>query len=291
MLSTDAAPLALALVVVAGLLRLRDASQGALHLAVTRSRAPSNSVLLAAVAVGLVVLAWVKTPYAPMALLIGVVPPALFATRRAWWAYVGGVVGTVVVSVGLWTVLVTSRVRFLNEVIGFDSDRQREWILDHPLSFLAAIGRGFAGEKMRSWTLPGTVWTFVGEGRVESVPGLVLIVAAILLVVAAIADVGGLRSRAARRGWLPVLGLSVAAAVLTVIVMYVGEAVSFTHVAPRAITWMEGRFLLPLLPVAALPIAAATVRRPGVAALDLGLRLVSAALVVAYAVAAIQFYL
>ena len=113
-----------------------------------------------------------------------------------------------------------------------------------------------------------------------------------MLVVGLCADVGARRRGAhdANRAWrvVALVGVVIAA---TVLIMYAGELIAVTNVAPRTIWWMEGRFFLPLVALLALPVAAFTLASRRMAALMPVVLLLSGGLLASYSVVATRYFL
>ena len=155
-----------------------------------------------------------------------------------------------------------------------------------------AVGHSVTHPLFRTWTLPGTLWVLPAEAGYRSVPGLAVLVGVVALVVALVVDARRSRTRARQVGAWLATGLVLFVIVVTILVMYVGEALAVTIVAPRWIWWMEGRFFIPLLALLAVPLAAfTTAHRVGSAGRLLVVGCLSGGLLAAYLAVATALFL
>ncbi len=217
---------------------------------------------LAALATLVTVLALSKNLYSPFILLLLLVPAATFTTKRARWTYVGGVGGFAALLGGIWAAY-ASKIRYQIQAFGIDSQAAIDHIVHHPVSFIQASWSGLLHPMMRHDTIPGIVQT-LGAGRHSKVPPVfgdvaplpIAIFACALIVTAMLADPGIThRSRRARR--TTTLVAWIIACSCTALI-FLGIAVTANPPGAPTILWVQGRYFLPLLPLAAF----SHIRRP-----------------------------
>ena len=204
----------------------------------------------------LVVLALSKNLYSPYVLLLFLVPAAAFPDVRSRRWYVATVGAVVVLCVGLWSAYV-STIHYRLPDVGVDSQASTRFIAHHPLSFAHAMWNGLGNPFVRNTTLPGFVEVLAGlrHPRVMSIAGdLVPLplfgLALVVLVLAVLADPGPVRARD-RRARLQV-GLVVAAIIAaSTLLIVVGIALTANPPGSHTIIWVQGRYFLPLVPLAA----------------------------------------
>jgi uncharacterized membrane protein len=265
-LSADSVPLALGLLTTALLLRLRaklaeDDASG-------RTRR-----LLWGLAVCIVLLSLAKNLYFAVALVALLVPADRFATRRGRRIFLAGVFGPVVIGVGLWSALVVNRVKFeFEDWFLTNSVVQKAWIRDHPLGFAyLAVRSVFGTTRVVSHTVPGMVAQFSEVfGPTVAPIGMTLLALGLGLVALATDGVGSRRSGGAstsrvdgdggddRYDHITRLVIPVVVLVVVMALVLYGEALALTpnlRIGPN-ITYIEGRYFLPILPLLLLPLAA-----------------------------------
>jgi hypothetical protein len=220
-------------------------------------------------------LATSKNLYAPVALTAFLVPSTCFRTIGRRLAYGAGVVGTVALAAGLWSVRVVNRVHFILFWNGADSTRQKAWIRSHPTGYLHILVHSFLGTWLLvNHTIPGMVapawWLLrsrtpgVGESTGSLVVTVAMIVGAFLLACRPRSANGdeshsGAGTRRGSRGeevltWAVVGVIIVAVFALVVYGESVASAADLrTH---PVINYIEGRYFLPIVPLLLLPLAA-----------------------------------
>lgn len=232
----DATGIAAAILAVALVLRARDR--------------PSRAVLVGLGAT-LVVLALSKNLYSPFLLLLLLVPAAAFAGRRARLGYLAATAGAGVVAVAAWSSY-AARNHYVLPPFGVDSEEAQSFIVHHPLSFLASVWRGLWDPFVRDVTIPGFVEVLGGlrGPRVDHLYGdlaplAIVAVAALVLALAVLADPGPAvpRHSGARRRIAAVCAAIVAA---TVLLVYVGIALTANPPGVDTLVWIQGRYFIPL---------------------------------------------
>ncbi|HEY7939106.1 MAG TPA: DUF2142 domain-containing protein, partial [Acidimicrobiales bacterium] len=264
-LSADPLAISLGLLATALLLRLRVPRH---------DEVPDRTGrLLVALAACLFLLAASKNLYAPVVLTAFLVPADRVRTLGRRLAYGAGVVGSVALASGLWSVLVVDKVRFILFWNGADSIRQKAWIRAHPVGYLRIVGHSLFGTWLLvNHTIPGMAapawWHLqsrapgVGESTVSLVVTVALIVGAFLLACrprSGTADEGGAGARlASRREELLIWAVLGVILVLVFALVVYGESVASAadlRTNP-VINYIEGRYFLPILPLLLLPLAA-----------------------------------
>jgi uncharacterized membrane protein len=240
-LHPDALGIAIAILAVALVLRLREQ--------------PSR-VLLTALAVDLVVVAVCKNLYSPLVLLLLLVPAAAFASKRQRWAYVAGTAAVGLLTTVLWLSQV-SKIHYRLDMLNIDSKASTTWITHHPFGFLHQVWNGLWDPFIRHVTLPGLVEVLGGlrpsrttQLAGDLVPLPVALLAIAVLVVAVHADPGPAGVRRSRDR-LPVLAVTLTCAVGCVLLIFFGLALTANAAGASTITSVQGRYLLPVIPLAA----------------------------------------
>jgi hypothetical protein len=266
-LSADPMAISFALLVVATVLRLRQ------PLDTDADAHTHTGRLLATLAVSLVLLGLSKDLYWPFALVLLLVPAERFRTAAKRVAYIAATVGCLALAVGYWTTQVVSRIRFIIFWNGVDSFKQRDWIRAHPGGYLKIVGNSLLGTPLLlNHTIPGTVapswWLLrprqhsVGES-IGSLTITVIVFALALLAGLASDAMRGARTSAAdarserRQSWVAWGAVAIIGLVVSALIVY-GESLVSTDdlwLNPK-ITYIEGRFFLPILPLVLLPLAA-----------------------------------
>jgi uncharacterized membrane protein len=264
--SSDGMPIALSLLAVALVLRLR-ADPGA------------PGWWTAALGATVVVLAVSKNTYGPMALLVFLVPAGRFGApgaRRWLKRLVAPVLAALLVG---WWASRTDRVRHVMAPTGsftnVDLRAQVHWVAHHPLGFLAAVTRG---------TFSWQAWDSVASGAVHHyqaadhrallgglpVPtGQILVAWAVALVVGSLVSGGsdhevdvvgsggagpgaGIRAGTRRGVELAVLGV---VALATTLLVEVGVYASVNQIGASSVQMVQGRYFIELFPLMALAVA------------------------------------
>jgi uncharacterized membrane protein len=258
-LSADPVPISLGLLAVALVLRLR----------VPRSDEGDpdpTGWLLASFAGCLVLLALSKNLYAVAGLLALLVPRERFSSPRRRWEYVVGVLAAITAEFLAWTLLVLNRVRVVVPFLLDDSFVQREWVRSHPVDFARiAVHSAFGTMLIPTHTWPTTIAnTRPALGRTAVAPPAVSLIALGLAVLALAMSrtrpgtSAGRRRTTFDRAAVYVVPLVILLTVLA-LVLY-GEALTFTPPLASGvrITFVEGRFFLPVLGVFLLPFSRST---------------------------------
>jgi uncharacterized membrane protein len=221
-----------------------------------RARERPNRGVLVALAASLVVVALSKNLYSPLVLLVLLVPAGAFADRWARRRYVA-VTGLVAgLAVALWSSYV-ARTRYVLPGFGVDSEKAQTFVVHHPLSFLAATWRGLWDPFVRDATLPGFVEVLAGMrgNRVGHVYGdlpplAIFGVAAIVLALAVLADPGRAPRGDPRSRRLIAL-VTGAIVVASVLLVYLGMALTANPPGADRLIWAQGRYFIPLVPLLA----------------------------------------
>jgi Predicted membrane protein (DUF2142) len=162
-----------------------------------------------------------------------------------------------VVAVAAWSSYVARNHYVLGGGFGIDSEKAKTYVAHHPLSFLAATWRGLWDPFVRDVTLPGFVEVLGGlrGARVGHVYGdlpplAIFGVAVVVLVLAVLADPGRAprANPRSRRLIALVTGAIVAG---TVLLVYLGMALTANPPGARTLVWAQGRYFLPLVPLLA----------------------------------------
>jgi hypothetical protein len=248
--TADTMTLALALLLVAGVIRCRQDPKAARW----------AFALATGAAIGL---ALTKPTYGVLALALLAVPNSILASRAASMAVKVGVVAAAGLAALWWTHLVGYvALAAYSYPGGVDPTAQIHYILAHPLSYAKLVVMTLAGATTADGTWPGFVswvgfYRSLAAGSPEP-PILVVIFAFVVLVMAyrgAIARPSEARWRPAAALALPV-ALIMVNAVLIVTVLYVTDAT----VGATEYFRLHGRYFLPL---AAMPAIAVPTRPPG----------------------------
>ena len=221
-----------------------------------RARERPSRGVLAGLAASLVVVALCKNLYSPIVLLVLLVPAAAFAdrwARRGYVAVTGLAAGLAVVA---WSSHV-SRTRYVVAGFGVDSEKAQTYVAHHPLSFLASTWRGLWDPFVREITLPGFVEVLGGMrgSRVAytygDLPPLAIFgVAAAVVALAVFADPGRAPRSDPRSRRLIAL-VTGAIVVATVLLVYLGMALTANPPGADTLIWAQGRYFLPLVPLLA----------------------------------------
>jgi len=275
--SSDGMPIALSILAVALVLRLR-------------ADPDAPGWWTAGLGVTLVVLAVSKNTYGPLVLLVFLVPAERFGApgARRWLERLAAPVLAVLL-VGWWASLtdhvrhVTRRARFAH----IDLRDQMVWVVHHPFGFLAAAARGtFSGKALGGMAL-GAVHHYAPSphhslfGALPALTGQVLVALALALAVAVVvgsylgggpgpeADVvasGGTgpdpRIRAVRRRGVELAVLGVIA-LATTLMVEAGVYASVDPVGASSVQLVQGRYFIELFPLVALAVAVLSGERPG----------------------------
>jgi hypothetical protein len=216
---------------------------------------PSRGVLVA-LAVSLVVVALAKNLYSPLVLLVLLVPAGAFADRWARRRYVAVTGLAAGLAVAAWSSYV-ARTRYVLPGFGIDSEKAQTFVVHHPLSFLASMWRGLWDPFVRETTLPGFVEVLggmrgdhVGHVYGDLPPLAIFWVAVAVLALAVFADPGRTprSDPRARRLIALVIGVIVVA---TVLLIYLGMALTANAPGTRALVWAQGRYFIPIVPLLA----------------------------------------
>lgn len=255
-MSADPMAISLGLFAVALVLRLRIARGG------ERVSDPTRW-LLPVFAVCLLLLAMSKNLYGVMGLLVLLVPGERFSSPRRHREYVAGVLVSITAATLAWGVLVLNRVRVVVPFLFDDSFAQRAWIRAHPGDFARLATRSVFGTTL----LPTHTWpTLVAStyparaAHTFAAPPLVSLIALGLAVLGLAVsrtpiDPGSGRASTLDRFAVYAIPILILGTVLALVVY--GEALTFTHpLAPDVnVTYVEGRFFVPVLGVLLLPLA------------------------------------
>ena len=214
----------------------------------------------------LVLLALSKNLYAVAGLLALLVPRERFSSPRRRWEYVVGVLAAITGEFLAWTLLVLNRVRVVVPFLLDDSFVQREWVRSHPVDFARiAVHSAFGTMLIPTHTWPTTIAnTRPALGRTAVAPPAVSLIALGLAVLALAMSrtrpgtSAGRRRTTFDRAAVYVVPLVILLTVLA-LVLY-GEALTFTPPLASGvrITFVEGRFFLPVLGVFLLPFSRST---------------------------------
>lgn len=270
-LSADGVTLGLSLLAISLVDRLRS-SRGAPDETDPRLLRRCLGVL----GVVLVLLAVSKNLYAPFALVTLLVPASAFASKRGRWRYSLVVLTSSVGVAAAWATLVVSRIRIAFPPFGIDSFATRRWAGAHPLQFGASLWRGLWDPWFRDHTLPGFV-EVLGKDRPmfgsgiwnvgDRAPLWLFFVAVGLVAFAVLSERGsrpaapqavlsGLAKRSADTCLLsPWVVVPVIVLVCTSL-SFVGVRLSAEAVTSNTTRWVQGRYFLPLAPLAILLVRA-----------------------------------
>ena len=267
--SSDGMPIALSLLAVALVLRLR-------------ADPDAPGWWTAALGATLVVLAVSKNTYGPLVLLVFLVPAERFGApgARRWLKRLVAPVLAVLLT-GWWASR-TDRVRHVTTPARFghvDLRDQMLWVVHHPLGFLGAVGRGtFSGKALESMAL-GAVHHYSTDphrslfGAIPVLTGQVLVALALALAVALLVGslvnggpgsgvdvVGsggtgpGTRIGAATRSGVELAVLGVVALATTLLVE-AGVYASVNQIGASSVQLVQGRYFIELFPLVALAVA------------------------------------
>jgi uncharacterized membrane protein len=267
--SSDGMPIALSLLAVALVLRLR-------------ADPDAPGWWTAALGATLVVLAVSKNTYGPLVLLVFLVPAERFGApgARRWFKRLAAPVIAVLL-VGWWASRtdgvrhVTKRARFAH----IDLRDQMLWAVHHPLGFLGAVGRGMFSWKALDGMALGAVHHYSRDphrrllGAIPALTGQVLVALALALAVAlvvgslvsggpgsevdVVASDGsgpGTRIRAGTRRGLELAVLGVVA-VATTLMVEAGVYASVNPIGASSVALVQGRYFIELFPLVALAVA------------------------------------
>jgi hypothetical protein len=150
-----------------------------------------------------------------------------------------------------------SRTRYVVAGFGVDSEKAQTYVAHHPLAFLASTWRGLWDPFVREITLPGFVEVLGGMrgSRVAytygDLPPLAIFgVAAAVVALAVFADPGRAPRSNARSRRLIAL-VTGAIVVATVLLVYLGMALTANPPGADTLIWAQGRYFLPLVPLLA----------------------------------------
>jgi uncharacterized membrane protein len=267
--SSDGMPIALSLLAVALVLRLRADPE-------------VPGWWTAALGATLVVLAVSKNTYGPLVLLMFLVPAERFGApgTRRWLNRLAAPVLAVMVA-GLWAAQ-TGRVRHVMAPRGsfthVDVREQMHWVVHHPVQFLGAVHRGTFSVKDLGSVMLGAIQHY-STGRNPRLSGgnplltgwllvaLVLALAVALIVGSSVsggsasepdvmgpsAATGSGKRAVARSGAeLAVLGT---VAVTTTLLVEMGVYASVNQIGASSVELVQGRYFVELFPLVALAVA------------------------------------
>ena len=254
--SADAVPTGLGLLVAALVLRLRTEHPAGRS---DVERRDPTSRLLMGLAACIALLALAKNLYAPVSLVVLLVPADRFGSPRHRRLYVSAVVGTVLALSAAWWLAVVNRIRFIGAGGYIDSGVAKGWILSHPWSFLRIVFRSLFGTRiLLDHTAPGTVAWFRVGGENPTPPLLVQLPVLGLAVLAIASDRARGAAATARstfERFAPAVVVPTIFVAVTALVCF-GEAIAYAP--PLAldpnIEFIEGRFYLPVLPLVLLAV-------------------------------------
>jgi uncharacterized membrane protein len=237
----DSTGIAVAILAVSLTLRARDR--------------PTHGVLVG-LAVSLLVLALSKNLYSPFVLLVLLVPAAAFADRWARRRYLAATVGVTALATAAWATY-ASRNHYVFEALDIDSEEAQSYVLHHPFGFLHSVWNGLWDPFVRQVTLPGFV-EVLGGWRGPAVdhvygdlpPLWIFGVAAVVLALAVLADPGGM-ARGDTRSRSKVAVVCTAVVVASVLLIYVGMALTANPPGADTLVWAQGRYFIPLVPLLA----------------------------------------
>jgi uncharacterized membrane protein len=277
--SADTMTLALALLMVAGIIRCRQDPQAARW----------AFALAGGAAIGL---ALTKSTYSVLALALLAVPNSILPTRAAAMAVKVGVVAAAGLAALWWTHLVGYvALAAYSYPAGVDPPAQIHHILAHPLSYVKLVFKTLVGSTTADGTWPGFVswigfYRNLAAGSTE--PPLPVVIFAFAVLAQAYRDIvvkftaGRLRAAAAL-AW-PV-ALMVVNAVLIMTALYVTDATVGATVYWR----LHGRYFLPLAAMPAIAVARTRAGQETARSSSLAYVICMAALLV-YLVAKVRLY-
>lgn len=220
-----------------------------------------------AVGVGL---ALSKSAYVPFVLLVLAVPTAAFGSLRRRAAIGAGTLATAGLFAGLWNIGVVAQMR-IDGVNHSDSRLAAAWIRRHPIGFLEGILRGWANPlerhavlgglftPVRRWAhnFPLPIWTgllWLAVVRLlDPIPARFSAVADRIVRTdrVGVADGPVLARRDRVVAGLVALGVGIASFLL----IEYGLAIAANPPAAHEVIWVQGRYLLPLLPLTLFGVA------------------------------------
>jgi hypothetical protein len=276
--SSDGMPIALSLLAVALVLRLR-------------ADPDAPGWWTAALGVTLVVLAVSKNTYGPLALLIFLVPAERFGVPGAQrWLKRLAAPALAVLLVGWWASQ-THRIRHVMQPAGpfahVDLREQMLWVVHHPVGFLDAVARGMQSGKALDSVALGAVHHYYivrATGPFAKVPpltgqvlGALALALAVALVIGSLVsgergsevDVGGPGAAGPitgiRTGTRHAIELAVlvVVAIATTLLIDVGVYASVDPIGSKSVALVQGRYFIELFPLVALAVAIVRKERPG----------------------------
>ncbi len=216
---------------------------------------PSRGVLVA-LAASLVVVALSKNLYSPLVLLVLLVPASAFADRWARRRYVAVTALVTALAVAVWGSYV-ARTRYVIPGLHINSEKAQTFVVHHPLSFLGSVWRGLWDPFVRNTTLPGFVEVLGGNRLIrvghiygDRPPLAIIAVALVVLALAVFADPGPTPRSDPRARRLIALVTGVIA-VATVLLIYLGMALTANPPGAHTLVWAQGRYFIPLVPLLA----------------------------------------
>ncbi len=203
-------------------------------------------VELAAAGIGLAV----TKPFLAPLLLAALAIPWARTRAKDQIARLTALVAPAAVLVAGWYLLVVSRIDIVVPIRGADSAAASHAITRHPVSFLAAVGRGLSDPAELRRALNEVVELLLHDGpAVTAAWATVMGIACVIAVVAA--WWGG---RGTGRFTLPFdpvrVAVIAALVVVEIVIIEYGVAISYNAPMTREITGLQGRYLVPLVPLA-----------------------------------------
>jgi len=206
----------------------------------------------------LTALALTKAPYLFFALLFLCYRPTTFGHARRTVAVLGAVTAVAAVAAGTWYLFGTPEDAAEVYRPGIDGPGQLRWVLTHPLQYANVLSDTFFSGETQEWVLKGWVGAF-GMFR-TGLPDSPLMVPVFVLLAAAALGALSLREAGPRlavggrvaqlRSLVPYV-----TALVGVLAIYTGAYVAWNQVGDPRIFGVQGRYLVPLLPLPALGLA------------------------------------
>ncbi len=201
---------------------------------------------LAAAGIGLAV----TKPFLAPLLLASLAIPRVGTRAKDQLARLTALVLPAAVLIAGWYFLVVSRIDIVVPIRRADSAAASQAILQHPMSFLAAVGRGLSDPAELRRALNEVVELLLHDG--PSATAVWATVMGIACVVAVVAAWWG--GRGAGRFTLPFdrvrVAVIAALVVVEVVIIEYGVAISYNAPMTDQITGLQGRYLVPLIPLA-----------------------------------------